>query len=54
VADALGLPAAMWTVAVLTFGSGLVVAVRMHETITFRKRENGPAINGRSDEVEQT
>ncbi len=27
-ADALGLPAAMWLVAALTFGSGLVVAVR--------------------------
>jgi MFS family permease len=31
-ADALGLPAAMWLVAALTFGSGLVVAVRMRET----------------------
>jgi MFS family permease len=33
VADALGLPAAMWVVAALTFGSGLVVAVRMTETL---------------------
>jgi MFS family permease len=32
-ADAFGLPAAMWLVAVLTFGSGLVVAVRMSETL---------------------
>jgi MFS family permease len=32
-ADALGLPAAMWLVAALTFGSGLVVAVRMQETL---------------------
>jgi len=32
VADALGLPAAMWMVAGLTFGSGLIVAFRMHET----------------------
>ncbi|MGZ3473110.1 MAG: MFS transporter, partial [Polyangiales bacterium] len=32
-ADALGLPAAMWIVAALTFGSGLVVAVRMRETL---------------------
>lgn len=32
-ADALGLPAAMWLVAVLTFASGLIVAVRMHETL---------------------
>jgi MFS family permease len=31
-ADALGLPSAMWLVAALTFGSGLVVAVRMKET----------------------
>jgi MFS family permease len=30
-ADALGLPAAMWIVAALTFASGAVVAVRMHE-----------------------
>ena len=32
VADALGLGAAIWTVAVLTALSGLVVAVRMYET----------------------
>ena len=32
-ADALGLPAAMWIVAALTFASGLVVAVRMRETL---------------------
>lgn len=32
-ADALGLPAAMWIVAALTFASGLVVAVRMNETL---------------------
>jgi len=32
-ADAFGLPAAMWLVAVLTFASGLVVAVRMTETL---------------------
>src|SRR6185503_12273866 len=31
-ADALGLPAAMWLVAALTFASGLVTAVRMRET----------------------
>jgi MFS family permease len=31
-ADALGLPAAMWIVAGLTFASGVVVAVRMSET----------------------
>jgi MFS family permease len=32
-ADALGLPAAMWLVAVLTFASGVVVALRMSETL---------------------
>jgi MFS family permease len=32
-ADALGLPAAMWLVAALTFASGLVVAMRMRETL---------------------
>jgi MFS family permease len=33
VADALGLPAAMWAIAALTFVSGLVVAFRMTETL---------------------
>jgi len=33
VADAFGLPAAMWLVAALTFGSGLLVALRMRETL---------------------
>jgi MFS family permease len=32
-ADALGLPSAMWLVAALTFTSGIVVAVRMSETL---------------------
>jgi MFS family permease len=32
-ADALGLPAAMWIIAGLTFASGIVVAVRMSETM---------------------
>ena len=32
-ADALGLPAAIWLVAGLTFASGLIVAVRMTETL---------------------
>jgi MFS family permease len=32
-ADALGLPAAMWLVAAITFGSGAIVAVRMSETL---------------------
>jgi MFS family permease len=36
VADALGLPAAMWLVAVLTFASGVVVALRMSETSSCR------------------
>ena len=33
VADAFGLAAAMWLVAAITFGSGLVAAVRMRETL---------------------
>lgn len=33
IADALGLPAAMWAVAGLTFASGIVVALRMSETL---------------------
>jgi MFS family permease len=33
IADALGLPAAMWAVAAITFASGAVVAVRMTETL---------------------
>jgi MFS family permease len=40
-ADALGLPAAMWLVAGLTFASGLVVAIRMRETLP------SPAPDGR-------
>jgi predicted MFS family arabinose efflux permease len=31
-ADAFGIDAAIWLVAALTFGSGLVVAIRMRET----------------------
>jgi MFS family permease len=32
-ADALGLAAAMWLIAAITFGSGLLAAVRMRETL---------------------
>jgi hypothetical protein len=32
-ADALGLPGALWITAALTFLSGLVVAIRMTETL---------------------
>lgn len=32
-ADAFGLPAAMWLVAAITFASGIIVAVRMRETL---------------------
>ena len=35
-ADALGLPAAMWLVAALTFASGVVTAARMTETVASR------------------
>ena len=39
-ADAFGLPAAMWLVAALTCASGVVVALRMTETL---RRSTGPA-----------
>ena len=48
-ADALGLPAAMWLVAALTFASGLIVAVRMRET---RRRPSGPPRNAKAACVE--
>jgi hypothetical protein len=32
-ADAIGLPGAMWIVAVITLVSGIVTAVRMDETV---------------------
>ena len=38
VADALGLAAAMWLVATITFGSGVIVALRMSETLAARQR----------------
>ena len=44
-ADAFGLPAAMSLVAMLTFGSGVVVAVRMSETL--HRQASGPAATGR-------
>jgi MFS family permease len=37
-ADAFGLPAAMWLVAVLTFASGVIVAVRMTESTQRSRR----------------
>lgn len=48
-ADALGLPAAMWLVAALTFASGLLVAVRMRET---RRRPAEPLGNAEATCVE--
>ena len=42
-ADAFGLPAAMWVIAALTFGSGLVVAFRMTETLRRAPVSAGPA-----------
>ena len=39
-ADALGLPAALWIVATLTCGSGIVVAIRMTKTL---RRPSAPA-----------
>ena len=38
VADALGLAAAMWLVAAITFGSGVIAALRMSETLADQKR----------------
>ena len=37
-ADAFGVRAAVWAVAALTVVSGLVVAVRMRETLAARRR----------------
>ena len=37
VADAPGLGAAIWFVAAITFGSGVIAALRMSETLTERK-----------------
>ncbi len=37
VADALGVPAAIWAIAALTFASGVVAAVRMRETLHSRE-----------------
>jgi len=37
-ADALGIHAAIWVVAAVTFASGVVVAVRMHETLGRERR----------------
>jgi MFS family permease len=42
IADALGLAAAMWAVAALTFASGLVTAVRLTETTTPRAGATDP------------
>jgi len=42
-ADAFGLPAAMWVIAALTFGSGVVVAFRMTETLRRASVSTGPA-----------
>jgi MFS family permease len=47
IADAFGLPAAMWLVALLTLGSGLVVAVRMRETLA-------PPVPRESTELQHT
>ena len=49
-ADAFGLPAAMWVVAALTFVSGLVVVVRMTETL--RRTPASAALSGESRCIE--
>jgi MFS family permease len=43
-ADLLGLPAAMWLVAAITFASGLVVTVRMRETHVRPDTSGGPHV----------
>ncbi|MBK8997184.1 MAG: MFS transporter [Myxococcales bacterium] len=45
-ADAVGLPGAMWLIAALTFGSGVVVAVRMRETLRPAPAKTAPASAG--------
>jgi MFS family permease len=45
VADAVGVAAAVWTVAALTAGSGLVVALRMYETL-HRPPTSGGEVDG--------
>ena len=41
VADAFGLSAALWAVAALTFGSGVVVIVRMRKTLASKATKGG-------------
>ncbi len=48
IADALGLPTAMWLVALLTAASGALVAVRMTETLM----RDAPAARPRSPQSE--
>ena len=43
-ADALGIHAAIWLIAVVTFASGLVVAVRMKETLRMTAPRSGGAL----------
>lgn len=45
-ADALGLRGAMWVVSAITFASGLVVALRMTETL---RAQASPLTNKRSE-----
>jgi MFS family permease len=44
-ADAFGLPAAMWLIAVMTFVSGAVSAVRMTETLVAPSSVPSPAVS---------
>jgi MFS family permease len=46
IADTFGLQAAIWTVAVLTAASGVVVAVRMYETRPLSRRRSQVAAGG--------
>ena len=48
-ADAIGIAGAMWIVAAMTFASGLIVVVRMNETLSSKKlRTQVPPVSVRS------
>ncbi len=54
VADAFGLPVAMWLVAALTLASGVVVAVRMTETTRLSATKNPATIEAQEVNAAQT
>lgn len=54
VADAFGLSAAMWLIAALTFASGVLVAVRMRETIGAERPRADKPLVGAEQEIPAT